>query len=86
MAWLASTLMTLRPSYVNVPVQIFDVLGGGKAEMLLRLLKLFGISLLFWTVNTPEDLCRVAPYARAIVTDDVGWAVAEQLRKPPASR
>ena len=73
---LASLMAGLRPQYVNLPVQSLDVLGPKKAAMVFRALRFFGARLLFWTVNAADALGEVSAHARAIVTDDVAWAVA----------
>jgi glycerophosphoryl diester phosphodiesterase len=67
----AKVLFRLRPQFVNLPVDTFRVLGRNKAEILCRFLKAFGFSLLFWTVNTAEEVAVLAPFARILVSDEV---------------
>ena len=64
-AAFASTLLWLRPHYLNLPIQIKE------ARFLFALLRAIGFSLLFWTVNTAEDAGFVARAAQIIVTDEV---------------
>jgi len=70
-AAFASTLLRLRPHYLNFPIQIMKARGSRAARALLALLRGFGFSLLFWTVNTAGDAASVARAARIIVTDEV---------------
>jgi glycerophosphoryl diester phosphodiesterase len=72
----ASTLLHLRPQYLNLPVQIFERIGDGAARFLCRFLRILGFRLLFWTVNTEEEAAKVLPFARIIVTDEVGRILA----------
>jgi glycerophosphoryl diester phosphodiesterase len=67
----ASTLLRLRPQYLNLPIQVMNVRGPCAARFLFALLRAIGFSLLFWTVNTAEDAGSVAREARIIVTDEV---------------
>ena len=67
----ARMLFRLRPQFVNLPVQVFHVLGRNRAEILCRFLKAFGFSLRFWTANTAEEAAVLAPFARIIVSDEV---------------
>jgi glycerophosphoryl diester phosphodiesterase len=69
---LSFILLRLRPRLLNVPIQIFHFLGRRKAWILVRLFRLLGFSLLFWTVNREQDLDEIRGLAEAIVTDDVG--------------
>ena len=70
-AGFACLLLRLRPQYLNLPIQILKARGRRAARMLLLLLRAFGFSLLFWTVNTAEDAASVTRTARIIVTDEV---------------
>jgi glycerophosphoryl diester phosphodiesterase len=68
---LLCALFRLRPQYLNLPIQLVERLGAGRASVLLRLIRVLGFSLLFWTVNTDEQAARVVHAARMIVTDQV---------------
>jgi glycerophosphoryl diester phosphodiesterase len=48
-------LIRLRPQYLNLPIQLVEKLGAGRASLLLRVIRVMGFSLLFWTVNTVGD-------------------------------
>jgi glycerophosphoryl diester phosphodiesterase len=74
----ARTLLRLKPQYMNLPVQMFDRLGARKAISLLRLFRLCGCSLLFWTVNSSAEADLVWRFARIIVTDDVELILKER--------
>jgi glycerophosphoryl diester phosphodiesterase len=67
----ARTLLTLRPQYLNLPVQMFEKIGRVKSVRLLRFFRVLGFAQLFWTVNTPEQAADIAEFARIIVTDEV---------------
>lgn len=64
-------LIRLRPQYLNLPIQLVEKLGAGRASLLLGVIRVMGFSLLFWTVNTVEQAARVAKAARIVVTDQV---------------
>jgi glycerophosphoryl diester phosphodiesterase len=68
---LALALIRLRPQYLNLPIQMVQRLGAGGASFLMRLFRVWGFSLLFWTVNTEGEAARVSHQARIIVTDEV---------------
>jgi glycerophosphoryl diester phosphodiesterase len=70
-AAIVRTILRLRPQYVNMPMQSFRVLGPSKARIFLRLLRVLGPRLLFWTVNSEEEALAVADRCRIIVTDEV---------------
>jgi glycerophosphoryl diester phosphodiesterase len=67
----AGTLLRLRPQYINLPVDMIGVLGRSRAQLLFRVLRACGFSLLFWTVNSAADALFLASHARIIVTDEV---------------
>jgi hypothetical protein len=68
---LACTLVRLRPQYLNLPIQLVQTLGAGRTALLLRIARVLGFSLLFWTVNTGKEAAQVGRAARIIVTDQV---------------
>jgi glycerophosphoryl diester phosphodiesterase len=68
---LAALLVSLRPRYVNLPVQIMEGRGVPAARALLRLLRACGLSILLWSVNTTEEAQALADLARIVVTDEV---------------
>jgi glycerophosphoryl diester phosphodiesterase len=70
-AALAAAVVAVRPQYLNLPVEIFSVLGPKHSTRLLRFLGMFGVRFLFWTVNTAEAARLVIDQADIIVTDEV---------------
>ncbi len=68
---LLSVLRSLRPQYVNLPVETFDALGRRRARFLARALRMMGCRLLWWTVNQPSQVALVGRTGRIIVTDEV---------------
>ena len=68
---LATLLVSLRPRYVNIPVQVMDGRGVPRARALLRLLRACGLSILLWTVNTTEEAEALSDLAQIVVTDEV---------------
>ncbi len=72
---LASTLLRLRPQYVNLPVDMLQALGARRSRWIAAVLRAAGFSLLYWTVNEPEQILFAAERAQILVTDDVGRAV-----------
>ncbi len=64
-------LMDLRPQYVNLPIEMYRVLGPRRGRLLVRVLRLLGFSLLWWTINDPAQAVSVASSAGIIVTDEV---------------
>jgi glycerophosphoryl diester phosphodiesterase len=65
-----------RPTFINPAVQAFSVLGRLPARALARWVRLAGMRLAFWTVNTDEQLRSVAGLADIVICDDVDRAVA----------
>jgi len=61
-----------RPWSVNLPVKRFsgDSLSL-KMKLYLKLMQIFNVKIVYWTVNTEEQYNEVAPYAHTVITDDV---------------
>jgi glycerophosphoryl diester phosphodiesterase len=70
-AGLALLLLRLRPQYINLPIDVVRLGRPRTVRLLLRVLRMLGFSLLFWTVNTPADAASVAAGTRILVTDEV---------------
>jgi glycerophosphoryl diester phosphodiesterase len=68
---LALLLLRLRPHYLNLPIEIMKAGRPRTVGLLLRIFRLLGFSLLFWTVNTADEAAAAAGVARIIVTDEV---------------
>ncbi len=60
-----------RPDWLCVPVQIFERMGNRRARLALRIVRLAGLHLAFWTVNTEAELRLIRPLADAIITNEV---------------
>jgi len=68
---LEKAIFKIKPYSLNLPVQMFDELGNKKAMQLLKLLKLQGKKIAFWTINTEEEYNKVKNYADFIITNEV---------------
>lgn len=72
---LALDLLKLRPSHVNAPIQAFERLTHKRAALFFRALKVAGLKLAFWTVNSEEDWMKVRPFADAVISDEIEAAL-----------
>lgn len=73
---LAGLVRRIGPAWLNPPVQAFDALGRIPARTLLRMARLAGLRIAFWTVNTEAQLASVRGLADIVISDDVDRAVA----------
>jgi len=73
---LARLVRRIGPAWLNPPVQAFEALGRTPARFLLRLARLAGLRIAFWTVNTDAQLASVRGLADIVISDDVDRAVA----------
>jgi glycerophosphoryl diester phosphodiesterase len=73
---LAGLVRRIGPRWLNPPVQAFEVLGRLPARFLVRLARLAGLRIAFWTVNTDAQLERVKGITDIVIADDVDRAVA----------
>ncbi len=64
-------LLLVRPRFVNLPIGMLEALGIRRARQIVRLLRAFGLSVLFWTVSTEKEAAAVRDIADVIVTDEV---------------
>jgi glycerophosphoryl diester phosphodiesterase len=73
------SIMKHRPWSVNLPVKRLtgDSLNF-RMKLFLRIMKLFNVKIIYWTVNTEEQFNEVAPYAHTIITDNVELMVKLQ--------
>ncbi len=83
---LALILLRIRPSWLNLPIQILSLRRRHRALLLVRLLKALGFSILFWTVNEESDARRVARVADCICTDEVETMVRLRAGRAAAAR
>mgnify|MGYP001270165560 CR=1 FL=1 len=61
-----------RPWSVNLPVKKFTGEAPGfRMKLFLLIMKLFGMKIIYWTVNEVEQYDEVAPYAHSVITDNV---------------
>jgi glycerophosphoryl diester phosphodiesterase len=73
---LAALVRRIGPAWLNPAVQSFEVLGRRPARLLVRLARLSGLRIAFWTVNTDAQLRSVAGLTDIVITDDVDRAVS----------
>jgi glycerophosphoryl diester phosphodiesterase len=73
---LAGLVRRIGPAWLNPPVQAFDVLGRLPARLLLRLARLSGLRIAFWTVTTDSHLRSIAGLTDIVIADDVDRAVS----------
>ncbi len=71
-------LLLVRPRFANLPVRMVRNLGQRRTRLILHLLRSFGFSFLFWTVNSAAEAGAVRGFADFLVTDQV-----EALRRAP---
>jgi len=64
-------IFQFNPSYINLPVETFQVIGEKRAWWLIRFLQFCGKKIAFWTVNKAEDLTRIKNTTRLVITDRV---------------
>ena len=78
---LLRIIIKLNPKYLNLPVQVFNELGERKALFLLRIFKLMGKKIAFWTINSEEDLWKVLKFSKIIITDRVEFIIGKLKSK-----
>ncbi len=85
---LVALVRRIRPTWLNPAVQAFSVLGRPVARLAFRLVRLAGLRLAFWTVNTDEQLRDASRFADIVICDDVDRAMAffPKAAGPTASR
>jgi glycerophosphoryl diester phosphodiesterase len=81
---LAGLVRRIGPAWLNPPVQAFEALGRLPARFLLRIARLAGLRIAFWTVNTDAQLEAVRGLADIVISDDVDRAVAFFPKSPRA--
>jgi glycerophosphoryl diester phosphodiesterase len=59
------------PTYLNLPINIFQYFSPKKAYFILNIIKIFKLKTAFWTVNTVEDWLLIKNYADILITDEV---------------
>ncbi len=68
---LEKAIFKIKPYSLNLPVQMFEEIGDKKTEQLLKLLKLQGKKIAFWTINTKGEYDKVKYFADFIITNEV---------------
>jgi len=67
---LLKVLFKLKPDYVNLPVLMFKELGDTVSNIFIFFLKIFKRKILFWVINTEQELKRVLKFSDIIITDN----------------
>ena len=74
---VAREVARLRPQFLNLPVQTMETIGLGRTLTFIRVLRLLGIDLLWWTVSSLASVQPVLASSRILVSDDPGRLVRE---------
>ncbi len=69
-AAIAREVVRLRPRFVNLPVQTMERIGVRRTLAFLRVLRVLGINVLWWTVNDLKSVEPVLSSSRILVSDD----------------
>lgn len=64
-------ILTIKPDCLNLPIDIFKHINKYMVYLTIRLLKAFKKKIVFWTVNTDEQVALISGVADIIITDDV---------------
>jgi len=64
-------ILRLQGEFLNVPIQMRKYLGLKKTRDLIRFYRLFGVKIIFWTVNTPEEIEGLEDVCEVLITDEV---------------
>lgn len=68
---LLPRIIRIRPYSMNLPIDMFPALGVRPSLILIRLFRLFGMKIFFWTVNTREQFDHAYRCGDGIITDRV---------------
>lgn len=68
---LVQSVLEIKPSYLHLPVQMFEVLGSIPSKILLGAFAALGNRFNFWTVNTQFEFEKVRRISKMIITDHV---------------
>ncbi len=77
---LFKTIIKIKPEYINIPIQIFNITGSFVAVLIIRLLRILKFKIAFWTINSVNDLKKIIRFADIIITDRVEF-ILENLKK-----
>ena len=64
-------IVQARTEYLNLPIDMFDVIGDRLAVFLIRMFKLQGKRFSFWTINSEQDFKKIHRFSDYIITDEV---------------
>jgi glycerophosphoryl diester phosphodiesterase len=64
-------IIRIKPEYLNLPVDIFDLANKYIIYFILGSLRIFNMKIAFWTVNTDRQFDLIAGVSDIIITDNV---------------
>ncbi len=64
-------VIALRAEFINLPYQLRDILGLKFSRIMIKFYRLFRVKIVFWTVNSPENIKGLADLCDIIITDEV---------------
>jgi len=68
---IVNGIIRIKPEYLNLPVNIFDLASKYIIYFILWILRIFNRKIAFWTVNTGRQFDLIVGVADIIITDDV---------------
>jgi len=68
---LIKRVRTMRPAYMNLPVQMFEKVGVIPSKILISIFRLLGAKIAFWTVNSDKEFRHAFASGDVIITDEV---------------
>ena len=68
---IINAIIKIKPEYLNLPVDIFDLTNKYIVYFILWILRMFNRKIAFWTVNTGRQFDLIADVSDIIITDDV---------------
>lgn len=74
-------VLKYRPFSVNLPIDVFCGHVSAGAKFFLKVMKVLGIKIVYWTVNTEEQFNAVKDHAYAIITDNIELMVSLRNRE-----
>jgi glycerophosphoryl diester phosphodiesterase len=73
-------ILSMKPESMNLPIGMFDTAGKIPSIIILRLFRLLGTRIFFWTVNTEDQFRNACRYGDGIITDEVEF-ILELIKK-----
>jgi glycerophosphoryl diester phosphodiesterase len=73
---LISTIIKTNPYYLNLPVQMFQIIGKFGSMLFIRFMMFFGKKIIFYTVDNGSDLANSMKYSQMFITDRVEFIPA----------